>query len=142
MGSKNGIRAVAFAVTVTLVAGAGLGMAPGLSRAAAMERTVDLDGNGDGKVHLEEVLATQQAAFQRMDTDASGTVDREEYTVEKGGSLRLLDRSIFRSFDGNRDGLISAVEWDGYYTKAFEAIDQDGDRLVTIEDSGRLYPLY
>lgn len=57
----------------------------------------DLDTDGDGRISEAEFLAPVRAAFARMDTDHSGTID----TAEKGGAQQIwvVTRTTERSSD-------------------------------------------
>lgn len=74
-------RAVALAMLITGVVGAG----------HAMAQAETLDGDGDGMVSYTELLMAMpditEAEFQALDANADGMLDNDELTIAKDAGL-------------------------------------------------------
>jgi Ca2+-binding EF-hand superfamily protein len=123
-----------------------------------------LDGNKDGRLSVRE-LRQMAKLVDQLDRDGDGRIDRREiphrYRIDAhpgaaSGSLSTTpvqtvrrmnvndqaDNSQrngplwFQKMDRNRDGEVSRREFLGS-EEAFRKIDQDGDRLISVEEAKR-----
>ncbi|MFC3550737.1 hypothetical protein ACFOLC_06860 [Lysobacter cavernae] len=99
-----------------MLVGGVFAMAPA---AAQVEATTDylarIDGDGDGRVSLDEYQAWMGYAFERMDADGDGVLVAAELPGGRGQPVsRVAHRQTlaerFALQDGNRDGFLDARE--------------------------------
>ena len=106
-----------------------------------VERIMQLDQDGDGKVSKEEMPERMQRMLQRIDINVDGAIDREE--AEKmaqrfaggapdGGSP--VERIM--GFDKDGDGKISAEEMpESMRDRMLERLDANGDGAIDREEA-------
>ena len=68
----------------------------------------------------------------RPEGDADATGDAPPMPAEASPQSREQRR--FARYDRNRDGVITRIEMLGSRTKAFKALDKDGDNLLSFEE--------
>ncbi|MCY3827570.1 MAG: hypothetical protein OXF89_00375 [Rhodospirillaceae bacterium] len=110
-----------------------------------------LDGDGDGKLGVEEYVARRKAAFERIDANKDGAVDKAEFDAafEKVRERMLAyygrgdrrkryhrwhghkRRAMHRRPDLNGDGKVTRAEFDALGSLIFLRLDGDGDGAVT-----------
>lgn len=94
-----------------------------------------LDGNGDGRVSLDEYRAAAKAAFDAIDSDHNYNVSVEELAAanpQRDGELSPAQRIALA--DGNHDGILSDAENRAAADARFERIDADGDGALTLDE--------
>ena len=94
-----------------------------------------LDANGDGMLQFSEVQSFRAAAFDRFDTDASGSLDANEIAAaqqQAAGRSRggPADLDPYAS-DRNRDGLITRDEFVSYIAPRLLSADRNGDGALS-----------
>ena len=110
-----------------------------------------LDGDGDGKLGVEEYVARRKAAFERIDADKDGAVDKAEFDAafekvrermlayyDRGDRRKRYHRwhghkrrAMYRRPDLNRDGKVTRAEFDALGSLIFLRLDGAGDGAVT-----------
>ena len=137
------VRTVAVAALIA-VCGAGMALADpadkgakGKGKGAGAKRgqgwdafAAFFDGNQDGKVSKEEFLA-KRPVFDRADSNHDGSVTREEVKAlpavqKKGGT----GEGFVRRFDTDKDGKVSAAEYDAKRTTLFGTLDKNKDGAI------------
>lgn len=61
------------------------------SKKHRMLHPVSIDGNGDGVLTMDEVMAHSQMRFDRLDADGDGTVKPEEFGARLAGMFGRMD---------------------------------------------------
>ena len=83
----------------------------------------------------EQALATALEAFNQLDVNGDGKVDRNEVAqlanaqVIEGANEDLKAQKIdefFKSFDENGDGFIQREEWLNFFGKLFDSVIDKG----------------
>ena len=93
------------------------------------------DADKDGKVSKAEFLA-QRPGFDKVDANKDGAVTAEEVKAMPAAKKRGASGAGFVDrFDTDKDGKVSAAEYDEKRGKAFEAMDKNKDSFV---DEGEL----
>lgn len=82
-----------------------------------------IDANADGSVSKEEYSNFSDFAFDKMDVDDSGTLDRTEFGTH-------LDGDAFIGLDSDGDGSISSGELSQQMMQDFDAADKDNDGIL------------
>ena len=103
-----------------------------------------LDGDGNGMVVAEEIVASQRAAaaqqalrqnqaiFAQLDRDGNGTLDASEFAALVNVEAVPVDPApLMNQFDADRDGVITLVEYRVSTQANFDRIDTDRDGVVT-----------
>lgn len=103
-----------------------------------------LDGDGNGMVTPEEIVASQQAAaqaealrqnriiFERIDTDGDNLLTPEEFAALANPSAIPVDATpLMTQFDTDRDGIITVVEYRIATQANFDRVDSDRDGVAT-----------
>lgn len=115
-----------------------------LAFAQAGTRALDrFDGNGDGAISREEVLAAKASAFDRADADSDGLLTQAEVADARKALLSRLakrgaDGGSFEKADSNGDGNVSRQEWLASPTPIFDRADANGDGVVTQSERSAL----
>lgn len=86
--------------------------------------------------------------FREMDTNGDGVIDQEEFTLQKGVILYLIDKNhdlkiernetklspeVFRQYAG-KDGTIDGLDLFNMPEARFQAFDLNSDRKVTYSE--------
>ncbi|MFQ8432790.1 hypothetical protein [Amaricoccus sp. W119] len=104
------------------------------------------DENGDDKISVEEFREFTRTVWRSMDTNASGSVEREEFMLwdpgfshaaEMKGELEdytELKGHVFDYWDQDDDGIATREEVIELSDAEFATSDSDGDGFVTGRD--------
>lgn len=77
--------------------------------------------------NLAQMQARMTQMFNRLDANEDGVIDVSELANARGG--RMLTR-----FDADADGRITREEFDVGLAAAFQAMDKNGDGVVTADE--------
>jgi hypothetical protein len=103
------------------------------------------DVNGDAIVTESEFTGQRSSDYKRIDTDANGSVNDAEYVGEftvrldrqlaaqREGQIKQ-GHSRFKVLDKNKDGQITADEFDATGKNLFAAFDSNKDGVVDEKD--------
>lgn len=92
------------------------------------------DGNKDGKVSKDELLA-KRPAFDLLDADHDGTVTEAEVDAKPAAQKNPNIKNFLARFDENKDRKVTAAEWDAKRTKAFETADKNHDGAIEASEA-------
>jgi Ca2+-binding EF-hand superfamily protein len=134
----------------------------GEARLRMMDRLLEADANGDGRVTFEELSASRpgfaKSDFDRFDRNADGVISREdmprapregdrprpprrpdgEPATRSGGDARVEFRQRLDEADSDGDGLVSFAEAQKAFPQMtrerFDALDRDGDGKIGAGD--------
>ena len=103
-----------------------------------------LDGDGNGMVVAEEIVASQQQAaqaeairqnqqvFAQLDRDGNGMLSPQEFAALANPSAIPTDASpLMTQFDTDKDGIITLVEYRISTQANFDRVDSDRDGVIT-----------
>ena len=103
-----------------------------------------LDGDGNGMVVPDEIVASQQASaqaealrqnqavFAQLDQNADGLLSQQEFAQLANPSAIPVDASpLMQQFDTDKDGIITLVEYRIATQANFDRVDSDRDGVVT-----------
>jgi Ca2+-binding EF-hand superfamily protein len=147
------IKSLKFALTLAALAAFGLS---GPVQAASHSRDAfiaEQDGNGDGRVPMDEFAASRAKAFARQDADKDGGLSRAEYVgdyktrleaqlaampadkreEERTRQLRQADVR-FGVLDRDKSGKITPAEYAYSGRMMFSAHDTNKDGFVSKDD--------
>ncbi|KAA5603472.1 hypothetical protein F1188_19715 [Roseospira marina] len=112
-----------------------------------------MDGNGDGAVTRDEFDAFHTLAFTAMDADGDGTVERQAFIDSRqmpagmmmgpGGGRYSEMRAQMRAdrlgarfdmWDTDKNGTVTAAEFESVAAAHFAAMDLDGNGTVTRQE--------
>ena len=71
-----------------------------------------LDGNADGLLDREEMLAVARERFLRIDADGDGQLSSAEIQFDIEAQAKRRQRERFRSADTDGDGVLSPGEFE------------------------------
>ena len=119
--------------------------AAGDKRGAALERDfARADADRDGAIDKAERSRQIRSDFRDMDLDRNGVVTIEDVALEArrsgppGAERDPGELSDHLPFDGNRDGRITAAEYEAYVLRRVAGpLDRDGDGRTTLEEAKR-----
>ncbi len=109
--------------------------------ARMIERIMESDADGDGRISREEAPEMLLRRFDRMDIDGDGYVTRAELEQRmrrgpRGGPPPDLVERIM-SADADGDGRVSREEAPERMRQRFDRMDADGDGYVSREEAGQ-----
>jgi len=90
------------------------------------------DANNDGVITREEFLAGPTAMFERLDANRDGRLSADERPQRgerhgwRGGGMR--------GADANRDGTVTAAEYQAHSAQMFTRLDANNDGRITSAD--------
>lgn len=103
-----------------------------------------LDGDGNGMVVPDEIIASQQASaqaealrqnqnvFAQLDQNADGLLTPQEFAALANPSAIPVDATpLMNQFDTDKDGIITLVEYRIATQANFDRVDTDRDGVVT-----------
>ena len=103
-----------------------------------------LDGDGNGMVVAEEIVASQQQdaraeairqnqqVFAQLDQDGNGMLSPQEFAALAHPSAIPVDATpLMTQFDTDRDGIITLVEYRISTQANFDRVDSDRDGVIT-----------
>ncbi len=106
-------RTTVFSLTVGTLLAAGL-------PALAKSRHIMFDTDNDGTVDLAEAQKAGSAAFDRLERDHDGTLDKRELSWR-------LSAAELAAADPDHDGTLSKEEYLAVVEQRFKAADRDND---------------
>lgn len=95
------------------------------------------DTDGNGSLSIGE-FGGKTAAFERFDRDGDGALTVGELDagiaqMRRGQQLQAAVQEAMRLRDADHDGLLTRAE-SGFNTEQFDAVDADGDGLVSHDE--------
>ncbi len=136
MRTTIGLLATAALLVPVLGAGAQGDVPPSQGGQAALAEFHTLDRNGDGGISAAElqVLGRRKAAdalFSLLDERGQGRIALAD--LSRRGNAALVSR--FRSYDVNRDGVVTRNEFPNFVDPAlFAALDRNHDGQLTLAE--------
>ncbi len=102
------------------------------------------DGDGNGFIKPEEIVASQRQAAQNealrqnaqvfagLDKDANGQLSAQEFTaLANPDAIPVSAEPLMQQFDSDQDGVITLVEYRIATQANFDTIDSDRNGMVT-----------
>jgi Ca2+-binding EF-hand superfamily protein len=105
-----------------------------------------LDADGDGKLTKAEVDAARGKPMLLLiaDADKDGAVTKEElakaFASRRGQAGQPVSDRVFEALDADKDGKVSAAEWQAAGERRFARLDRNKDGAVTADEIGRRGP--
>ena len=93
-----------------------------------------LDTNKDGKVERSEVEAWAEARFKALDTAGDGTLTKEQYVDAMIAKIRPRLEQRFDKLDANKDGKVTAQEFEAPALARFDRRDTGKTGALSIDD--------
>ncbi len=89
-------------------------------------RMGSFDGNGDGLISSQEVLAVLTEPFRRFDRNSDGVVSEAEIRATVEEAIDRIVERVVRRFDADRDGRITKDEFDRFTRERLSGVGFDG----------------
>jgi Ca2+-binding EF-hand superfamily protein len=106
--------------------------------AAIEDRFKQIDVDGDGQISEQEGAADSDLAakWADLDTDLSGSLNYEEFTVHQQEVLAMENQSRFQQLDSNADGQLSQEEanQNSGLAKRWSELDSDASGSLNQEE--------
>jgi Ca2+-binding EF-hand superfamily protein len=138
------ITAITMCVSGAALAGNEAGKQGNKNHAARAEkRFQNLDKNNDGKISAAELNQSLAARFVKMDTNKDGFLSKEDRKQigkkgkkagKKAGKRGAKMAKRMNRLDTNKDGKISAVEFQAVGPAMFKKLDKNGDGVITKDE--------
>ncbi len=95
-----------------------------------------MDTNGDGRISLDEYLASATARFKGIDTKHAGNIDAADIANAPEVAERVVRRaaSVVARLDKAGNGYVTKEEFLAAATKRFARMDKDGSGKLTIDE--------
>ena len=94
-----------------------------------------LDVNSDGVITKEEAKGRLLKHFDKVDTDANGSITSAEFELIKNMKKGQHGHKVsFSTLDANNDGAITKDEAKGRLLKNFDKIDSDANGKITAQE--------
>ena len=93
-----------------------------------------LDTNKDGKVERTEVQAWAEARFKALDTAGDGALTKEQYVDAMIAKIRPRLEQRFDKLDANKDGKVTAAEFEAPALARFDRRDTGKTGALSIDD--------
>ena len=94
-----------------------------------------LDVNSDGVITKEEAKGRLLKHFNKVDTDANGSITSAEFELIKNMKKGQHGHKVsFSTLDANNDGAITKDEAKGRLLKNFDKIDSDANGKITAQE--------
>jgi hypothetical protein len=93
-----------------------------------------LDTNKDGKIERTEVLAWSEARFKALDTAGDGALTKEQYVDAMIAKIRPRLEQRFDKLDADKDGKVTAAEFEAPALARFDRRDTDKTGALSIDD--------
>jgi Ca2+-binding EF-hand superfamily protein len=104
---------------------------PAYSMQAALEK---LDADADGTVTNDEIDAHQQAQLKEYDSNGDGEMNLEEFSSLWSSMMRERMVHDFQSIDNDGTGELTAAELNARTARLMERLDQDGDGAIVLSE--------
>ena len=94
-----------------------------------------VDANSDGVITKEEAKGRLLKHFDKVDTDANGSITSAEFELIKNMKKGQHGHKVsFSTLDANNDGAITKDEAKGRLLKNFDKIDSDANGKITAQE--------
>jgi hypothetical protein len=95
------------------------------------------DADGDGGVTQAEILTARETRLSEFDANKDGSLDISEYEALwlKAMRERMVDR--FQAHDDDGDGLVTIEEFNEEFANLVKRRDSNGDGVLNPDDTGR-----
>ena len=96
-----------------------------------------LDTDMDRSVSLEEFLQLNNARFKNADKNGDGALDDAEIDAIVAARVKAMRERMLERLDGDKDGKISAAEFNAPQEKWFSELDRNDDNMLNRDDMPR-----